>query len=349
MSPLASGQITHDRCLVRLCQIRHSKERTISFPNECIHTQFPFQIALWEACKPIVVGFLCAQISSNGKMSFAVPVSHLRKQALHVTARDISHEPPKGKTNSETTLTAVASYLINGSSASSYWVPCDRSPHCLDYLDYAYQRYINPEVWPPKSPDLNHIILRLGRAREAGVKIQAYRQLKERLRLCWAHISQYRVAKVIPAFTKRLKGCIASRSGRFEPRLQWDEKMMEALVVTGMSCAQFTDQQWRLCCDKGMAKQSVLVRRNLSEIRTRKNLTTFGLQPVTTLFERGTECEYIHSNGNCPLFSNAVPGKVVRRISRKLFGLKARGHIFWITLYNSITCHLMLFRQNQLD
>ena len=29
----------------------------------------------------------------------------LRKQALHVTARDISHEPPKEKTNSGTTLT----------------------------------------------------------------------------------------------------------------------------------------------------------------------------------------------------------------------------------------------------
>ena len=59
--------------------------------------------------KPKVVRFLRAQISSNGKMCFVVPVSHLRKQALHVTARDISHEPPKGKTNSGTTLTAVIS------------------------------------------------------------------------------------------------------------------------------------------------------------------------------------------------------------------------------------------------
>ena len=51
-----------------------------------------------------------------------------------------------------------------------------------------------------------------------------------------------------------------------------------------------------------MTKQSVLVRRNMSQIWTRKNLTTFGLQLVTTLFERGNECEYIHSKGNCPLF-----------------------------------------------
>ena len=75
-------------------------------------------------------------------------------------------------------------------------------------------------------------------------------------------------------------------------RLWWDRVIL---------CAVHRSQ-WRLCCDKGMTKQSVLVRRNLSQIWTRKNLTTFGLQLVTTLFERGTECEYIHSKGNCPLF-----------------------------------------------
>ena len=71
--------------------------------NECIHTRFPFQITLSEAANQKPSGFLRVQISSNGKMCFVVPVSHLRKQALHVTARDISHEPPKGKTNSGTT------------------------------------------------------------------------------------------------------------------------------------------------------------------------------------------------------------------------------------------------------
>ena len=139
----------------------------------------------------------------------------------------------KEKTNSGTTLTAVASYPINGSSTSSCWLSCDQSVHCLDYLDHACLRYLKPEAWPPKSPELNHIILRLGRAREAGVKIQDIDSLKERLRLCWAHISQHQVAKAIQASTKCLKGCIASRGGRFEHRLQWDMKMMEALVGPG--------------------------------------------------------------------------------------------------------------------
>ena len=82
-------------------------------------------------------------------------------------------------------------------------------------------------------------------------------------------------------------------------RLWWDRDVL---------CAVHRSQ-WRLCCDKGMTKQSVLVCRNLSEIRTRKDLTTFGLQPVTTLFEMETECEYIHSKGNCPLFRIAYLAK----------------------------------------
>ena len=52
------------------------------------------------------------------------------------------------------------------------------------------------------------------------MKIQDMDNLKERLRLFWAHISQHWVAKAIQAFTKRLKGCLASRGGRFEHRLQ---------------------------------------------------------------------------------------------------------------------------------
>ena len=114
--------------------------------NGCIHTRFPFQIALPEAANQKLSVFLPVQISSNGKMCFVVPVSHLRKQALHVTARGISHEPPKGKISSGTTFTAVASYPINGSSTSSCWLPCDQSPHCPDYLDHACLRYLKPEA-----------------------------------------------------------------------------------------------------------------------------------------------------------------------------------------------------------
>ena len=92
----------------------------------------------------------------------------------------------------------------------------------------------------------------------------------------------------------------------------------------------YSREQSRACkgyslkCDKGMTTHIF----SFDEIWTRKNLTTFGLHPVTTLFERGTECEYIHSKGNLSALSNAVSGQVVRRIGRELFDLKARGDIF---------------------
>ena len=172
--------------------------------------------------KPIVVGFLRVQISSNGKMCFVVPVSNLTKQALHVTARGISHEPPKGKTNSGTTLTAVASYSINGSSTSSCWLPCDQSPHCLDYLDHGLPATPQAGSLTSEEPRLKSHNSSSGESWRdwCAVKIQDIDNLKESLRLCWGHISQHRVAKAIRPFTKRLKGCIASRGGRFEHRLQ---------------------------------------------------------------------------------------------------------------------------------
>ena len=40
-----------------------------------------------------------------------------------------------------------------------------------------------------------------------------------------------------------------------------------------------------------------------------KNTTAFGLQPLTTLFEMETECECIHSKGNCSLFRMAYLAK----------------------------------------
>ena len=142
---------------------RYAIRKREQFPFEWMHSHsISISNNVVRGCKTKAVGFLRVQISSNGKMCFVVPVSHLRKQALHVTARDISHEPPKGKTNSGTTWTAVAPYPIDGSFTSSCWLPCDKIPHCLDYLDHACLRYLKPEAWPPKSPDLNHIMLRLG-------------------------------------------------------------------------------------------------------------------------------------------------------------------------------------------
>ena len=87
------------------------------------------------------------------------------------------------------------------------------------YRDHVCLRYLKSEAWPPKS----RYITWSSSSGESwrgwcAVKIQGINNLKERLGLSWAQISQYRVAKDIQVFTKRLKGWIARRGGRFELR-----------------------------------------------------------------------------------------------------------------------------------
>ena len=100
---------------------------------------------------------------------------------------------------------------------------CHTARSVRDYLDHACPRYLKPEVWPPKSPDLNPMDFfvwgELERLVYRGVKIRDLDHLKERLQLCWAQISQRQVAKAIAAVPKRLEACITSRGGRFEHRL----------------------------------------------------------------------------------------------------------------------------------
>ena len=206
--------------------------------------------------------------------------------------------PPKEKKTEQLKLRSHHCQSAKASPVPAGWLAIRQ--HFALYRDHYCLRCLKSEAWPPKSRDITWTSSS-GESWRGwyAVKIQGIDSLKERLRLCLAHISQHRMDKAIQAFTKRLKGCIARHGGRFELKPKWDEKMMEALV--GRGCFAYILQiKWRLCCDKGMTKQSV--RRNPSEIWTRKNLTTFGLQPVTTLFERETECEYIYSTGNCPLF-----------------------------------------------
>ena len=63
------------------------------------------------------------------------------------------------------------------------------------YRDHVCLRYLKSEAWPPKSRDITWTSSS-GESWRAwcAVKIQGIDNLKERLRICLAHISQYRVA-----------------------------------------------------------------------------------------------------------------------------------------------------------
>ena len=115
------------------------------------------------------------------------------------------------------------------------------------------------------------------------------------------NIFQHRVAKVMQAFTKRLKGCIASRGGRFEHRLQWDEKMMEVLVGPGclVRSSQITMKAMlRYRDDKTKCSRSS---KSLWNLNTQKP-DDFWFSACDDAIWKGNIVWYIHLKGNCPLF-----------------------------------------------
>ena len=106
---------------------------------------------------------------------------------------------------------------------------------------------------------------------------------------------------------------------------QWCDRNLSCSAFGFFFRMKYSREQSRACkgyslkCDKGMTNHIF----SFDEIWTRKNLTIFYLHPVTTLFERGTECEYIHSKGNWPLFqmpylAKSCDASVVSYLSWKL-------------------------------
>ena len=206
------------------------------FPVEWMYSHsVPLSNSVVTGCKPKIVRFLRVQISSNvEKIWFVIPLSHLREQPLH--ARDCSREHFLLKKNQKRNNLNCGHIIAGLPKLHQFLLVALRSNNSSHYVyhDHVCLRYLKSEAWPPKSRDITWTSSSGESWRGwCAVKIQGIDNLKERLRLCWAHISQHRVAKAIQAFTKRLKGCIARRGGRFELRPKWDEKMMEALVGRG--------------------------------------------------------------------------------------------------------------------
>ena len=90
---------------------------------------------------------------------------------------------------------------------------------------------------------------------------------------------------------------------------------------------------WRLCCDKEMTKQKCSrSSKSVWNLNTQKP-DDFWFAACDDAIWKGNRV-WIHSfERKLSALSNGVSGKVVQRISFKLFDLKARGDIFLITLY----------------
>ena len=79
--------------------------------------------------------------------------------------------------------------------------------------------FIEPENWPPNSPDLNPIDYSIWGALQQVVykqRIHDIEHLKDVLKACWEEMSQDTINRAIGQFRKRLSLVIATQGGPTE-------------------------------------------------------------------------------------------------------------------------------------
>src|SRR5215469_6480112 len=97
--------------------------------------------------------------------------------------------------------------------------PAHRSRHTVAYLRSRVPEFIEPESWPPNSPDLNPVDYSVWGALQQMVyrqKITDINHLKQVLINCWAQLSQDTLNKAIDQFPKRLAMVIKAKGAHIE-------------------------------------------------------------------------------------------------------------------------------------
>jgi len=101
--------------------------------------------------------------------------------------------------------------------------PAHSSSHTVAYLRPNVPEFIEPENWPPNSPDLNPVDYAVwGGALQQMVyrrKISDIDQLKRVLIDCWAQLSQDTLNRAIDQLSKRLMMVIKAKGAHVEFRL----------------------------------------------------------------------------------------------------------------------------------
>ena len=105
----------------------------------------------------------------------------------------------------------------------SFGAPCHTAHSVVEFQEQACPAFIEPDAWPPKSPDLNPLDFfvwsELERIMYRGQRISTIEELKERLTACWDQLSQRLLACAVGAVPKRLQACVTAHGARFEHML----------------------------------------------------------------------------------------------------------------------------------
>jgi len=100
--------------------------------------------------------------------------------------------------------------------------PAHRSWQTVAFLRLHVPEFVEPENWPPNSPDLNPVDYSIWGALQQLVyrrrRIRDIEHLKEVLQTCWEQIGQDVIDRAIGQFRKRLSLVVATGGGHIEHR-----------------------------------------------------------------------------------------------------------------------------------
>ena len=97
---------------------------------------------------------------------------------------------------------------------------CHTSTYSLGYIRTRVPELLEPEFWPPHSPDLNPLDYCLWGYIESAIHkhrhVTDFEELKQEIKKAWKAIPQEVVNKSILVFRKRLRMCIEANGGHIE-------------------------------------------------------------------------------------------------------------------------------------
>jgi hypothetical protein len=111
-------------------------------------------------------------------------------------------------------LSGVDGYIFQQDGA-----PAHRSRHTVAYLNANVPEFIEPENWPPNSPDLNPVDYSIWGCLQQLVyrePIRDVEHLKQVIIHCWAEISQTLVDSAIDQWSRRVNAVILAHGGHIE-------------------------------------------------------------------------------------------------------------------------------------
>ena len=99
--------------------------------------------------------------------------------------------------------------------------PAHRARDTVRFLEQTTPAFISPDLWPPKSPDLNPVDYKIWGIVQQRAISHAFTMwiMKQRLLDVWHGKEQSFVNSAIDEWHVRLRACVRAREGHFEQTL----------------------------------------------------------------------------------------------------------------------------------